>query len=162
MGKGGEKWKTLWISQLHQIMFIGEYQHSIDEKGRVQVPAKFRPALADGAVVTRGLDESLFLYTKAEWEKIAEKIAALPLSKASARSFSRLMLAGAMEVELDKQGRMMLPSYLRKFAGLGKGIIFAGLYTRIELWDEAKWRTYQSQMESTVPEITDDLNELGL
>ncbi len=143
-------------------MFIGEYQHSLDEKGRVQVPAKFRPALADGAVVTRGLDDSLFLYTKAEWLKIAERIAALPLSKASARSFARLMLAGAMEVEIDKQGRMMLPSYLRKFSGISKGIVFAGLYSRIELWDETKWRTYQTQMESTVPEITDDLNDLGL
>lgn len=143
-------------------MFIGEFQHTLDNKGRVQVPVKFRPRFADGAVVTRGLDDSLFLYTKVEWQKIAEKIAALPLSKNSARSFSRLMLAGAMEIELDKQGRMMLPSYLRKFAGLNKDLIFAGLYSRVEIWDEKKWRSYQEEMEGSVSEITEDLNDLGL
>ena len=143
-------------------MFIGEYQHSVDEKGRVQVPAKFRTQFKSGAVVTRGLDDSLFFYTKDEWAKIAERIAALPLSKSSARSFARLMLAGAMDVEIDKQGRMMLPKYLRQFASIKKNVVFAGLYSRVEIWDEAKWRSYQKKMEKNVVTIAEDLNELGL
>lgn len=161
---GGRKWGKVEnsVDNLTTKMFIGEFQHTLDNKGRVQVPVKFRPRFADGAVVTRGLDDSLFLYTKVEWQKIAEKISALPLSKSSARSFSRLMLAGAMEIELDKQGRMMLPAYLRKFADLSKNLIFAGLYSRVEIWDEKKWRSYQEEMEGSVSEITEDLNDLGL
>ena len=92
-------------------MFLGEYQHTIDEKGRMAVPVKFRYEVASGAVVTRGIDKCLFLFPKTEWEKIAPKIANLPLPQANSRAFSRLMLAGAMEVDLDKQGRLILPDY---------------------------------------------------
>lgn len=141
-------------------MFIGEFRHTVDDKGRVQVPVKFRARLADGAVVTRGLDSSLFLYTRAEWDKIATRIAALPLSRASARSFARLMLAGAMEVELDRQGRMILPQYLRRFAGLKREIVFAGLFSRIEIWDLTAWEKAQAETEQSVPAITEDLNEI--
>ena len=143
-------------------MFIGEFQHTVDEKGRVQVPAKFRKQFSQGAVVTRGLDDSLFFYTKDEWAKIAERIAALPLSKSSARSFARLMLAGAMDIEIDKQGRMMLPKYLRQFGGIKKNVVFAGLYSRVEIWDENRWRNYQKKMEKNVATIAEDLNDLGL
>jgi len=143
-------------------VFIGEFQHTVDEKGRVQVPAKFRKQFSQGAVVTRGLDDSLFFYTKDEWAKIAERIAALPLSKSSARSFARLMLAGAMDIEIDKQGRMMLPKYLRQFGGIKKNVVFAGLYSRVEIWDENRWRNYQKKMEKNVATIAEDLNDLGL
>src|SRR3989339_2072886 len=111
-------------------MFIGEYQHNIDPKGRLAVPAKFRQILTKGAVVTKGLDDCLFLYPKVEWQKLADKLAALPISKANTRAFARLMLAGAMDVEVDKQGRVMIPEYLRKFANVTKSVVVAGLYNR--------------------------------
>src|SRR5581483_1224066 len=98
-------------------MFIGEYSLNMDNKGRMAVPAKFRANLNAGAVLTRGLDKSLFLYPKAQWDQIAQKLAALPISQANSRAFARLMLAGAWDVEIDKQGRMIVPEYLRKFAG---------------------------------------------
>ena len=128
-------------------MFIGEYQHSIDEKGRLAVPVKFRDILAQGAVVTRGIDNCLFLYTKEEWEKLAEKISKLPMAKANSRAFSRLMLAGAMDVKIDKQGRITLPDYLKKYANVKKQVVIAGLYNRLEIWDEAIWESYKSGTE---------------
>src|SRR3989338_7407735 len=97
----------------HNSMFIGEYSHSIDQKGRMAIPVKFRHDLKNGAVVTRGLDNCLFIYTKSEWAKEAKKYATLPIAQANSRAFSRLMLAGAMDVEMDAQGRIILPEYLR-------------------------------------------------
>ena len=143
-------------------MFIGEYQHNIDQKGRLAVPAKFRKILSKGAVVTKGLDDCLFLYTKEEWEKLAEKLAALPISKANTRAFARLMLAGAMEVEIDKQGRMLLPDYLRQYASMKKKVIIAGLYNRLEIWDELKWNKYKKGTESKSGDIAEALGELGV
>lgn len=144
------------------IMFIGEYSHNLDAKGRLAVPAKFREKLKSGAVVTRGLDNCLFLYTKDQWEKIAEKLANLPISQSKARAFSRLMLAGAMDVEIDAQGRINLPEYLRKYASLNKKAIVAGLFDRLEIWDDAKWDTYKSGAEEESTEIAEALGELGV
>jgi len=143
-------------------MFIGEYKHNIDEKGRLALPAKFRQELKDGAVVTRGLDNCLFLYTKKEWEKLAEKLANLPISQANSRAFARLMLAGAMDVEFDKQGRVVLPEYLRQFAGLKKSVVIAGLYTRLEIWDESAWKQYKAQTEAESGNIAERMAELGV
>lgn len=143
-------------------MFIGEYQHSIDDKGRVAVPAKFRATLGEHAIVTRGLDRCLFIFSAAEWEGLAKKLVALPLAQANSRAFTRLMLAGAMEVDLDSQGRMLVPDYLRVYAYLKKQIIVAGLYNRIELWDEAAWKKYKTQTESDSDEIAERLSELGI
>ena len=143
-------------------MFIGEYKHNIDDKGRLALPAKFRHELGDGAVVTRGLDNCLFLYTKKEWEKLAEKLAILPISQANSRAFARLMLAGAMDVEFDKQGRVVLPEYLRQFAGLKKSSVIAGLYTRLEIWDEEKWNAYKMQTEAESGNIAERMAELGV
>lgn len=143
-------------------MFIGEYSHNLDEKGRLAVPKKFRAALSKGAVVTRGLDNCLFLYTKAEWEKLAEKLATLPFAQANTRAFARLMLAGAMDVSVDKQGRIVLPEYLRTFAGLGKETVVAGLYNRLEIWDQKKWATYTQQTEAQSNEIAERMAELGV
>ncbi len=142
-------------------MFLGQYSHNLDNKGRVALPAKFRSELKK-AVVTKGLDNCLFVYPKKEWEKLAEKLAALPVSRADTRAFSRLMLAGAMEVEFDKQGRIILPEYLRQFAGLGKNVIIAGLYTRLEIWDEQKWNAYKAETEKNSNEIAEALNDLGV
>src|SRR3990167_9246774 len=143
-------------------MFIGEFTHNLDDKGRLAIPVKFRRDLTKGAVVTRGLDNCLFLYTKNEWEKLAEKLAALPISQANSRAFARLMLAGAMDLEIDKQGRGVLPEYLRKFAGLKKNIVIAGLYSRLEIWDEEKWRTYKGQTEAESGTIAERMGELGV
>lgn len=143
-------------------MFIGEYSHTIDEKGRLAVPSKFREELVRGAVVTRGLDNCLFVYTFEEWQKLAEKLAALPISQANTRAFARLMLAGAMDVEMDKQGRIVLPEYLRKFAKMKKKVVVAGLYSRLEIWDEAAWTTYKAGTEKESGDIAEALGELGV
>jgi len=143
-------------------MFIGEYQHSIDPKGRMAVPAKFRNQLAKGAVVTKGLDDCLFLYPKAEWQKLADKLAALPISKANTRAFARLMLAGAMEAEIDNQGRMLIPEYLRQYAGMKKKVVVTGLYNRLEIWDEIKWNKYKQGTETKSGDIAEALGELGV
>ncbi len=143
-------------------MFIGEYNHSLDDKGRMAIPVKFRRELNKGAVVTRGLDNCLFLYTKTEWEKLAEKLAALPISQSNSRAFSRLMLAGAMDLELDKQGRVILPEYLRQFAGIKKNLVITGLYNRLEIWDQELWNKYKNQTEAESGAIAEKMGELGV
>lgn len=143
-------------------MFIGEYSHNLDEKGRLAVPKKFRTALQKGAVVTRGLDNCLFLYTKKEWEVLAQKLASLPFSQKNARAFARLMLAGAMDVTVDKQGRIILPEYLRKFASLKKEVVVAGLYNRLELWDTDSWEKYKKAAEQKSNDIAEQMFELGI
>jgi MraZ protein len=143
-------------------MFIGEYIHNLDSKGRLAVPAKFRALLKSGAVVTRGLDNCLFLYPKKQWVSLAKKLSQLPISQSKARAFSRLMLAGAMDVDFDNQGRITLPEYLRKFASLNKKVIIAGLYDRLEIWDEGNWRKYKIGTERESNEIAETLGELGV
>ncbi|MEI6378717.1 MAG: division/cell wall cluster transcriptional repressor MraZ [Candidatus Falkowbacteria bacterium] len=142
-------------------MFIGEYSHSLDDKGRLAIPAKFRAALKGGAVVTKGLDNCLFIYTKKEWEKIAVRMAALPFNKANDRALARHFLAGAMDVDFDTQGRINLPEYLRVFAGLKKKAIVAGLYNRLEVWDETSWNTYKKTTEKESNTIAEALEGLG-
>lgn len=159
--KSGEKWGKSITSNLKH-MFIGEYQHNIDAKGRLAIPSKFKADLNKGAVVTRGLDNCLFVYTISEWKKLAEKLVNLPISQAKSRAFSRLMLAGAMDVKLDKQGRIVLPDYLRKFGQLKKKVVVTGLYNRLEIWDEAKWNTYQTQSEKSSKDIAEAMAELGV
>ena len=143
-------------------MFIGEYIHTLDDKGRLAIPAKFREALKQGAVVTRGLDQCLFVYTAEEWRRLAEKLAALPLGQSATRAFSRLMLAGAMDVELDKQGRMVVPEYLRSAAGLKKDVVLAGLYNRLEMWDADVWEKYKTATESESNALAEKMGELGI
>lgn len=141
-------------------MFIGEYFLTVDEKGRLSIPVKFRTQLSRGAVVTRGLDSALFLYTAKEWQVLAGKLASLPISKANTRAFSRLMLAGAMDVEMDSQGRIILPDYLRQFGGIKKKVVLAGLYNRLEIWDEGQWRKYQDSTEKGAGDIAEALEQL--
>ncbi len=143
-------------------MFIGQYNHSIDDKGRLAIPAKFREVLGRGAIVTRGLDSSLFLLPLEEWDKLASKIADLPLGQANARSFARLMLAGAMEVTLDKQGRCIVPDYLRTYAGLQKDVVIVGVNTRLEIWDAGRWATYVAQTEQNAESIAEQLGTIGI
>lgn len=111
--------------------------------------------------MTRGLDTSLFLFPKEEWDKLAERLANLPLGQSNSRAFARLMLAGAMDVALDKQGRAVLPEYLREYAGMKKNIVLAGLYNRLEIWDEQKWAAYKKKVESDADSVAEKLGELG-
>mgnify|MGYP001578097496 FL=1 len=143
-------------------MFIGEFKHNLDSKGRMAIPAKFRQKLTGGAIITRGLDKCLFLFTGKDWETLAQKLISLPLAQANSRAFSRLMLAGATDVEIDKQGRILIPDYLREYAGLKKEIIVAGLYNRIEIWDESDWKQYKAKTEGESDEIAEKLSELGI
>lgn len=143
-------------------MLLGEYQHNLDIKGRVAIPAKFREKLTVGAIITRGIDNCLFVFANAEWESLAQKLIALPLAQANSRAFVRLMLAGASDVEIDNQGRILIPDYLRKYAGLKKEVVVAGLYNRIEIWDEEAWRTYKTKTENASEAIAEKLGELGI
>lgn len=143
-------------------MFIGEYRHTIDQKGRIAIPAKFRVQLAEGCVITRGLDYSLFIYTKKEWDKLAQKLSKLPISQSDARAFARLMFSGALDLELDKQGRIVVPVYLREFAGLKNDAIICGLFNRIEVWDKVKWEKYKKESEEESTDIAEHLGDLGV
>lgn len=143
-------------------MFIGEFNYKIDSKKRVAVPAKFRDDLDGKVVVTRGLDGCLFMYPIDEWEKLAEKISGLPLAQSDARSFARVMLSGAMEIEIDSSGRILLPDYLKKYAGLKKEVTVAGVYNRMEIWGREKWEKYKTSTEDEVGDIAERLKELGV
>ncbi len=143
-------------------MFIGEYTYSIDEKKRLAIPPKFRQVLGKKAVITRGLDQCLFLYPDKEWGNLAKKLAQLPLSQADARGFARLMLTGAMEVDFDNLGRVLIPDYLKQYALLKKKVVIAGVYNRIEIWDEVKWQGYKKKTETAVGDIAERLKELGV
>lgn len=143
-------------------MVLGEYRHIIDEKGRVAIPAKFRPKVETGAIVTRGIDRCLFVFSTADWERLVEKLTALPLAQANSRAFVRLMLAGASDVKLDSQGRILVPDYLREYAGLKKQAVVTGLYNRIEVWDAAAWESYKTKTEAESEEIAEKLGELGI
>ncbi|MDP2703919.1 MAG: division/cell wall cluster transcriptional repressor MraZ [bacterium] len=143
-------------------MLLGEYKHSIDTKGRMAIPAKFRTEITLGAIITRGLDRCLFVFSEKEWQKLAEKITALPLAQSNSRAFARLMLAGASDVTLDVQGRILIPEYLREYAGLKKQAVVAGVYNRAEVWDKETWDRYKEKTESASDEIAEKLGELGI
>jgi len=144
------------------IMFIGEYSYNLDDKKRLAMPVKFRASLGKTAVITKGLDNCLFVYTVKDWEEQAKKLAKLPFSQADARGFARMMLAGAMEVSLDKLGRIVVPDYLKEYAGLNKKAVIAGLYNRIEVWNESKWKLYKIKTEKSAGDIAERLKELGI
>ncbi|MFQ9933618.1 MAG: division/cell wall cluster transcriptional repressor MraZ [Lachnospiraceae bacterium] len=141
-------------------MFMGEYNHSIDPKGRLIVPAKFRESLGDVFVVTQGLDGCLFVYPDEEWQAFEEKLKTLPMANKDARKFVRFFLAGAAQVELDKQGRILLPANLRSFAGLEKECALVGVGSRVEIWDKDRWEATTSY--DDMDEIADHMLELGL
>lgn len=143
-------------------MFIGEYKHSIDNKNRLALPSKFRADLKGGLVITRGLDNCLFIFTKKDWGKVIEKLSNLPFGKADARGFSRIMLAGAMDVKLDSLGRILLPDYLKKYASLNKKVVVTGLYNRLEVWDENKWNNYKKNIEKNAEKLAEAMGELGI
>ncbi|WP_285397935.1 division/cell wall cluster transcriptional repressor MraZ [Lysinibacillus sp. fls2-241-R2A-57] len=138
-------------------MFMGEYQHSVDAKGRLIVPAKFREALGETFVVTRGLDNCLFGYPMDEWRKLEEKLKGLPMTKKDTRAFARFFFSGATEVEIDKQGRINIPSTLMLHAHLVKECVVLGVSNRIEVWAKDAWETYFSESEQSFNEIAENM-----
>lgn len=143
-------------------MFMGEYQHSIDVKGRIIVPAKFREGLGESFVLTRGLDQCLFVYPMEEWKLLEEKLKKLPLTKKDARSFTRFFLSGASECEIDKQGRINIPQPLRAYAKLSKACTVIGVSNRVEIWDEMVWDAYVKESEQSFAEISENLMDFDL
>jgi MraZ protein len=143
-------------------MFIGEYQHVIDNKNRLALPSKFRREFKGKAVITRGLDNCLFIYPMKEWVLIAEKLGNMPIGEKSTRSFVRLMLAGAVDVEIDTQGRVLIPDFLKSYGLLNKEVIVAGLFNRLEIWDKDGWKRYKQLAEKDQDEIADQLGKLGV
>lgn len=141
-------------------MFMGEYNHTIDAKGRVIVPSKFRDTLGDEFVVTKGLDGCLFVYDNHEWAAFEEKLKSLPITNKDARAFVRFFLAGAAGVEVDKQGRILLPSSLREFAQLTKDVVLIGVGSRIEIWSKEKWEDAASFED--MDDIAEHMADLGL
>ena len=143
-------------------MLMGEYQHKMDNKGRVIIPAKFRDELGDKFVATRGLDNCLFIYPMEEWSVLEEKLSSLPITSKNARTFTRFFFSGATECELDKQGRMSIPVNLREFASLEKQIVIIGLSSRIELWAQSNWDQYLDSAEDSSDDIAAAMEELGI
>jgi MraZ protein len=143
-------------------MFIGEYLHLIDNKKRLAIPSKFRKELGDKSILTRGLDNCLFLYPIGEWQKFSEKLGQLSMGQANTRNFARLMLSGASEVEFDNLGRILIPDYLKNYADLKKKIVVAGVLNRLEIWDQEKWDNYKKEIEKNTDAIAEKLGELGL
>ncbi len=141
-------------------MFMGEYNHTIDAKGRLIIPSKFREALGDEFVVTKGLDGCLFVYDNKEWSAFEEKLKSLPLTNKDARQFVRFFLAGATQAEVDKQGRILVPGVLREFAGLEKEVVLIGVASRVEIWSKDRWEAAASY--DDVEEIAEHMAELGL
>lgn len=143
-------------------MFVGEYLHSIDEKGRVALPAKYRDLLINGGMLTRGNDGCLVIYRGNEWDQLVEKLSKLPQSRPEVRNYVRLVLSGAAEVKVDKQGRINLPSFLMEFASLSKKVVFVGVYDKLEVWDKDKWDEYRLQIEGQSVEMLEQLGEFGI
>jgi len=143
-------------------MFIGEYIYSIDEKKRLAIPAKFRQVLGKKAVLTRGLDNCLVIYPLEEWQKLAKKLENLPSSASDARAFARIMLSGAVDVNLDKLGRILVPDYLKDYAFLIKNVAINGLSNKIEIWDEKRWKEYKEKTEKQIGDMAQRLKDLGI
>ncbi|WP_026476365.1 division/cell wall cluster transcriptional repressor MraZ [Alkaliphilus transvaalensis] len=143
-------------------MFFGEYNHTIDSKGRVSVPAKFREQLGDSFILTKGLDNCLFVYSQNEWKIMENKLKQLPLTNRDARAFVRFFFSGATECELDNQGRIRIPNNLREYAELEKEAVMIGVGTRIEVWSQNLWSNYNNDENLSYEEIASKMAELGI
>ncbi len=143
-------------------MLIGEYKHSLDPKNRLSLPSKFRRELGKKIVVTRGLDNCLFVYPLKEWQQITAKISELPLGQADTRGFNRFFLSGAVEVDVDSVGRILIPDYLKAFAGLANKVVLAGIHSRVEIWNEDVWSEYTKRIEKQADQLAEKLGEIGI
>ncbi|MBE3587799.1 MAG: division/cell wall cluster transcriptional repressor MraZ [Thermoanaerobacteraceae bacterium] len=138
-------------------MFMGEYQHTIDAKGRLIIPARFREGLGEKFILTKGLDGCLFAYPPQEWAALEKKMRSLPFTKADARAFVRFFFAGACECEVDKQGRILIPGNLREYAGLEKDVVVIGVSSRVEIWSAGRWQSYNDQAAASVEEVAEKI-----
>ena len=143
-------------------MLIGEYEHSLDVKGRLIMPAKLREDIGDKFIVTKGLDGCLFGFSKTEWTNFEEKLKSLPLTNKNARDFVRFFLSGAVECEIDKQGRFLVASNLREYASMEKEVVIIGVGTRIEFWSKDKWKKYNSSDNISADELAENMTMLGI
>ena len=143
-------------------MFIGEYEHSVDVKGRIIMPSKLRENIGEKFIVTKGLDKCLFAYSKSEWANFEEKLKTLPLTNKNARDFVRFFLSGAVECEIDRQGRFLVPANLRTYANIDKEIVIIGVGTRLEIWNKDSWTNYSSEENISADEIAENMTMLGI
>lgn len=143
-------------------MFMGEFQHSLDDKGRLIMPAKFREGLGEKFIVTRGLDNCLFVYPLAQWKILEDKIKELPTSHADTRAFVRMFFSGAVEAELDKQGRIVIPQHLRDHARIERDAYIIGVSTKVEIWAKAAWEEYSSQAQQSYENIAETIMDIGI
>jgi MraZ protein len=142
-------------------MLIGEYTHTLDPKKRLALPAKFRKELGKKVVLTHGLDNCLFLYPLKEWNRVAERLGNLSIGQADTRGFNRFMLAGAVETDVDSIGRILIPDFLKEFAGLSERVIVAGVQVRLEIWDEPRWSAYKKRIRAQADQLAQKLGEIG-
>ena len=143
-------------------MFIGEYQHTLDPKNRVIMPSKFREKLGDSFVMTKGLDNCLFIYSSEEWSIVEDKLKSLPMTNKDARAFVRFFFAGACECELDKQGRILMPNNLKDYAKIDKELVIIGVSTRIEIWSREEWNKFNSDANISYEDVAEKMSQLGI
>lgn len=143
-------------------MLIGEYTHNIDDKKRLSFPVKFRKSMGKSVVITKGLDKCLFVFTTKEWEKISEKLANSSMLHADARNLNRYLLGGATEASVDAQGRILIPDFLREKAGLSAKVTIVGVHSRVEIWDENTWSTFQKGIEEDADALAERLSNVGI
>lgn len=143
-------------------MLIGEYRHTMDDKNRLSLPAKFRKEMGKKIIITRGLDRCLFVYPIGEWKKFSEKLAGLSIGSAEGRGFSRAMLGGAMETDVDASGRVLVPDHLKEYATLSAKVVVAGIHNRVELWNEEAWNKYTNGVEKEANSLAQKLADIGM
>ena len=143
-------------------MFIGEHTHTVDEKKRISLPSKFKKELGTKVVVSRGLDNCLFLFPYKAWQKISEEMSNADMKLGDARGFSRFLFSGASEIDVDSMGRILIPDFLRDFADIKSSVVFTGVSSRVEIWNEKRWDTYRKRMESEVDAMAESLAKVGI
>jgi MraZ protein len=150
-------------------MFIGEFTHTLDDKKRLSLPSKFRKELGKKVIITHGLDNCLFMFTLSQWSKMAEQLGNMSFTNADSRGFNRIMLGGAVEIEIDTAGRILIPDFLRQYAGVNTSedkkevtkLVFAGIHTRIEIWEEKKWKSYKEEILKQADSLAAKLGSIG-
>lgn len=143
-------------------MLIGEFTHTLDTKKRISLPAKFRKELGSKIVLTRGLDNCIFIFSLPQWKKISEKLSDLSIGQADSRGFNRFLLAGAVETDVDSAGRILIPDFLKSFAKLSSKVVLTGVVSRVELWNESSWKAYTKRIEQQADTLAEKLGDIGM